>query len=95
MNLTTWIFRGGIGILHVNLGKLDVAHTLNGGHDDIVRGVSWNAQVCSPLLVAIRYASIDYYVCRRKQLFPEAKMVASVYGGMHRFAIAGPVAFPA
>ncbi|KAJ3034663.1 WD repeat-containing protein 89 [Rhizophlyctis rosea] len=35
---------GGIGILHVNLGKLDVVHTLNGGHDDIVRGLHWNPQ---------------------------------------------------
>ncbi|KAJ3018629.1 WD repeat-containing protein 89 [Thoreauomyces humboldtii] len=35
---------GSISILHVNLGCLDIVHTLNGGHADIVRGVYWNVE---------------------------------------------------
>ncbi|KAJ3296304.1 WD repeat-containing protein 89 [Borealophlyctis nickersoniae] len=44
MYLLTGSQTGNMGILHVNLGKLDLVHTLNGGHTDIVRGVFWEPQ---------------------------------------------------
>ncbi|KAJ3147007.1 WD repeat-containing protein 89 [Geranomyces michiganensis] len=44
MFLITGDQNGNLAILHVNLGHLDVVHTLNGGHSDIVRGAAWDLQ---------------------------------------------------
>ncbi|KAJ3025415.1 UNVERIFIED_CONTAM: WD repeat-containing protein 89 [Siphonaria sp. JEL0065] len=34
--------KGDLGVLNVALDSMEVVHTLNGGHRDIVRGVYWN-----------------------------------------------------
>ncbi|KAJ3163766.1 WD repeat-containing protein 89 [Geranomyces variabilis] len=44
MFLITGDQNGNMATLHVNLGHLDVVHTLNGGHSDIVRGAVWNLE---------------------------------------------------
>ncbi|KAI9017490.1 WD40-repeat-containing domain protein [Gaertneriomyces semiglobifer] len=40
---------GNLGIFHVTIGKLELVHTLNGGHSDIVRGVDWDVP-CGTLI---------------------------------------------
>ncbi|KAI8818402.1 WD40-repeat-containing domain protein [Fimicolochytrium jonesii] len=44
MFLVTGDQSGNMGVLHVNLGRLELVHTINGGHTDIVRGVHWDLQ---------------------------------------------------
>ncbi|KAJ3327527.1 WD repeat-containing protein 89 [Blyttiomyces sp. JEL0837] len=33
---------GNLGILNVSLNSMELVHTLNGGHSEIIRGVHWN-----------------------------------------------------
>ena len=35
------IYSGNIAILNVSLESMELVHTLNNGHSDIVRAVSW------------------------------------------------------
>eukprot|EP00842_Homolaphlyctis_polyrhiza_P006769 jgi/Hompol1/7093/HPOL_000739-RA len=53
---------GSIGILDVNLGRLELAFTLNGGHTDIVRSTLWH--MASGMLVS---SSEDGSVCVWRQ----------------------------
>jgi hypothetical protein len=38
-------FSGNMGVLNVGLDQMELIHTLNGGHSDIIRGAVWNPEV--------------------------------------------------
>ncbi|KAI8922417.1 WD40-repeat-containing domain protein [Powellomyces hirtus] len=44
MFLVTGDQTGNMAIFHVNLGRLELVHTLNSGHSDIVRGAYWDVE---------------------------------------------------